>query len=111
MDKVANLVKVTLVDIDYGDKEEFLLSSNIFTKEAAEQIEEVLEFFYDYEIADNGKIIENHEWSFDLEKTLDCNRIDACSYHSIFNMLNDMRTKSKDDIVSLANIEEYEYRA
>ena len=25
MDKVANLVKVTLVDIDYGDKEEFLL--------------------------------------------------------------------------------------
>ena len=74
MDKVANLVKVTLVDIDYGDKEEFLLSSNIFTKESASQIEEVLEFFYDYEIADNNKIVENHKWSFDLEKTLDDNR-------------------------------------
>lgn len=30
--------------------------------------------FYDYEIADNNKIVENHKWSFDLEKTLDDNR-------------------------------------
>ena len=49
-------------------------SSPIKKNKSANQIEEVLEFFYDYEIADNNKIVENHEWSFDLEKTLDDNR-------------------------------------